>query len=293
MDYDCQMEQTLAIALQDITRFIDGMSQLWNPETPPLELFHYTTTEGFIGIITSRTLWASDMLSLNDASESMYPCQVITKVLESQVNIPAGHRNRFAAQLKEYLFRIETPFVVCFCEDGDLLSQWRGYGSDGEGFALGFSFSWLQFLDTSDFRLQKVIYEFARQEELILMLLDRVPWMLTQAPFTEEDEERLWSHAAASLAPWVVMFKDPSFAEEREWRLVRRTPFPPPYSFRRSGHRIVPYVKVPISDCEVITSIIRGPYFGGTEMRGAYIMTVTNGFIRAAKIRDSRIPLRQ
>ena len=32
-----------------------------------------------------------------------------------------------------------TNFVVCFCEDGDVLSQWRGYADNGKGCSLGFS----------------------------------------------------------------------------------------------------------------------------------------------------------
>ena len=31
-----------------------------------------------------------------------------------------------------------TLYATCFCEHGDLLSQWRGYGAGG-GFAIGFS----------------------------------------------------------------------------------------------------------------------------------------------------------
>ena len=34
-------------------------------------------------------------------------------------------------------------FIVCFCEDGDLLSQWRGYGAD-QGYALGFDTAHIQ-----------------------------------------------------------------------------------------------------------------------------------------------------
>ena len=29
-------------------------------------------------------------------------------------------------------------YAFCFCEDGDLLSQWRGYGVLGRGYAVGF-----------------------------------------------------------------------------------------------------------------------------------------------------------
>lgn len=32
---------------------------------------------------------------------------------------------------------MNPAYAVCFCDNGDPLSQWRGYGVDG-GYALGF-----------------------------------------------------------------------------------------------------------------------------------------------------------
>lgn len=32
-----------------------------------------------------------------------------------------------------------TNFVICFCEEGDKLSQWRGYADNGRGVSLGFA----------------------------------------------------------------------------------------------------------------------------------------------------------
>jgi hypothetical protein len=29
-------------------------------------------------------------------------------------------------------------FLTCFSENGDLLSQWRAYGNNGDGVAIGF-----------------------------------------------------------------------------------------------------------------------------------------------------------
>jgi hypothetical protein len=183
--------------------------------------------------------------------------------------------------------------VACFCENGDLLSQWEGFGNGGEGFALGVSFSWLLSLANNGFRLQKVIYDPDQQVDLVLMLLTNVSSLLAQRSFSDQEQGEIWQDAAASLAPWVVMFKDPVFREEREWRLVNVEPIPAPYSFRRSGHRIVPYVTIPVSDCQAITQVVRGPYFSGRDPRGAYIMTVSHGFILGATFHDSKVPLRR
>jgi hypothetical protein len=286
--------ERLAKALSEMSAFVDEHSQIWAAENPPRELFHYTSPEGFIGIVTSKSLWASDMLSLNDASEAAYPYKLIADVLDTHhLSVPEKHRQGFKTQLINGTFPLYVPFVVCFCEDGDLLSQWRAYGSGGEGFSPAFKFSWLSSLDQkAGFRLQKVVYDRTQQEELILMLLQRASSLLAQDAFSDEEQATIWQGAAMSLAPWVIMFKDPAFKEEREWRLVnvnlaRAT------GFRRSGHRIVQYLSVGIDDPEAITRVIRGPYFTGTEIRGVYYLMTSHGFVLGSTIQDSSIPLRR
>lgn len=111
-------------AILQLSAFVDRQSQFWPPERAPSEVFHYTSADGFVGIVTSKTLWASDMLSLNDASEADYPRRLVADVLDAHhPQIPDIHRQRFKTQLAEYLFRLYIPFITCFCEDGDLLSQ--------------------------------------------------------------------------------------------------------------------------------------------------------------------------
>ena len=67
-------------------------------------------------------------------------------------------------------------FLACFCENGNLLSQWRAYGQQG-GYALGFEIeqSWpkasLKVQRSSwESRLQRVIYSPAAQRRRINLL---------------------------------------------------------------------------------------------------------------------------
>ncbi len=146
--------QDLEAVIKELRDFVDLASYSWNGFKSPTQLFHYSSMEGFLGIASSKAIWASDMLSLNDASEASYPYEVIAEAFENQTSVMLdAHRQAFKTQLTEYLFRMYTPFVTCFCEDGDLLSQWRGYGGNGEGFAIGFSASWLASLDRNKWRL--------------------------------------------------------------------------------------------------------------------------------------------
>ncbi len=290
-------------ACASVRHFVDQQSQAWSREAIRSELFHYTSPDGFIGIVANRNLWASDMLSLNDASEVTYPQRVIAEAVEESDSLPRRHRERFNTQLTEYMFRVDAPYVVCFCEDGDLLSQWRGYGASGEGFAVGFGIPWLLSLDKSGFRLQRVIYDRDEQRALVLSFLDRVAAVTSEEKFSDEEETQIWQRAAASLSSWVVMFKHPSFREEGEWRIVsefERRPSCFKNLFRRSGRRIVPYVTIDIPhdmgmegmNGTAITRVVRGPYFQGIDTRGPYFMLVARGFIMAGgSVEDSRIPL--
>lgn len=280
--------------LSAMAEFVDKQSRFWNPDDPRAELFHYTSPDGFIGIVSQKTLWASDMLSLNDASEVRYPQRLIGEVLDEYASqIPARYKEQFEIQLTDYMFRLYTPFIACFCENGDLLSQWRAYGSEGEGFAVGLSVPWLLGLEKGRFRLQRVIYDRAQQTDLVLMFLETARSLLAESRLSEEELTAFWKGAAASLAPWVVMFKDPGFREEQEWRIVNVDPPKLGMQFRRAGHRIVPYIRIPLASPSAITRVIRGPYFANTDKRGAYLMLVTSGFIAGANIDDSKMPLRR
>ncbi len=286
---------TLEECRAKMVEFVEQKSRSWNPGKEPPELFHYTTPEGFIGIVTSKTLWASDMLSLNDASEAEYPQRVITAIFD-QLRFPPEHSLAFEAfktQLVEYTFRGYTPFVTCFCENGDLLSQWRGYGNQGEGFSLGFSVPWLISLEKRGFRLQRVIYDRRQQEMLIHEFLTMAFSLVPKDHLSPEDEVTFWKIAAACLAPWFVMFKDAAFQEEREWRIVNANPPNTMMQFRRAGNRIVPYVNILIDRPDAVTRVIRGPYFSGTDKRGAYLMLVFHNFMVAAAVKESQVPLRR
>jgi Protein of unknown function (DUF2971) len=130
-------------------------------------VFHYTNTAGLLGILSSRTLFATDYRFLNDASEGAVIRNLILPVFEKEVAriLPKlaekgllkgfyefhgeSGRQQHAEGMYESLVKTAndmTPvFVLSFCRhendsemfaDG-LLSQWRGYGEAG-GFAIEF-----------------------------------------------------------------------------------------------------------------------------------------------------------
>jgi len=107
-------------------------------------IYHYTTISGLIGIVTHCELWASDSQFLNDGTELSYASNIFFAEVQ-KLNLAlvedGGGYSLAGSSLEEF-----RMFITCFCEDRDLLSQWRGYGAD-QGYALGFDTDQLQALN--------------------------------------------------------------------------------------------------------------------------------------------------
>jgi hypothetical protein len=51
-------------------------------DKPPDHLYHYTSIEGLMGILTNRSLWATEIYFLNDTQELRYSDGVLKKVCD-------------------------------------------------------------------------------------------------------------------------------------------------------------------------------------------------------------------
>ena len=112
-----------------------------NADIPPV-IYHYCSESGFRGILASKKLWMSDVHFMNDVTEQSHLIDIAKRVLYDRLR---DTREPFIELLtKNFEWMALTPFACCFCEDGDLLSQWCRYADDGKGYAIGFSSSWLE-----------------------------------------------------------------------------------------------------------------------------------------------------
>ncbi|MET9575665.1 DUF2971 domain-containing protein [Streptomyces massasporeus] len=158
----------------------------------------------------------------------------------SALHVVVSDLGKVASSVEPSTLRVYT---TCFCEDGDLLSQWRAYGGAG-GYAIGFRTDELVHLSESvdECRFDKVSYGF------------------------REAIGRGWlpEYIQANLAlddylNALTMVKHPAFREEQEWRLMlagRRGGTG--LSFRVSPVGLVPYVSLPFSG-NAIDKVIVGP----------------------------------
>jgi hypothetical protein len=232
--------------------------------TPPPVLYHYTRLPGLLGIVKSRALWATDIRYLNDEKEFQYALELTKNLLTSLRDSDAPPA--YAPLIPTLLAAIDAldssgVYVSCFTENGDLLSQWRGYCGSEAGCSIGWPGAALRKSgERAGFFLAKCIYEPDLQRNLVLDVLDRA--FARKPDLSSSHASSLFSVALSMVAP---LLKHPSFHEEAEWRLfsAHRISKQQPLGFRPGRASIIPYVEVRLEDEEghltAIQRLIVGP----------------------------------
>lgn len=98
-------------------------------------LYHYANCETLWKILESDSFFARNLRFSNDSNEYMTGRETIKKFLEK---IDLGTDEK-AKLLQDIQNNPMLYFMVCFCENGDLLSQWRGYAKNGVSIGLDFT----------------------------------------------------------------------------------------------------------------------------------------------------------
>ena len=135
-------------------------------------LYHYCSNNAFHSIIENRRICLSSLSLSNDSMEGKLVAEIIGLIAKADELDQAA-----TDRLQESVSGIEQVIDglgFCLSEDGDLLSQWRGYASDATGVSIGFSKDYLeQFAEASrgqeksGFSLQRVEYDLEKQKRLI------------------------------------------------------------------------------------------------------------------------------
>src|SRR5579862_7472394 len=100
----------------------------------PSVVYHYCSCSSFMSIATKRELWLSNSYRSNDATESRYFFSMFDEVVSRRF---IGSQ-QIVQPLRDYLLlNWRDPYIICFSENGDLLSQWTMYADRGQGFSIG------------------------------------------------------------------------------------------------------------------------------------------------------------
>jgi hypothetical protein len=104
-------------------------------------LYHYTTLDGFLGILDTGKMWATHIGYLNDTSEQNLVSKLISQKVNERLENPNCVNRDELIEIRDFLATPQNNdiFVISFSKDGgDRLSQWRGY-SGSAGVSIGFT----------------------------------------------------------------------------------------------------------------------------------------------------------
>jgi hypothetical protein len=268
------------------------------PVKPPKNIYHYTTQKGILGIISNREMWATQVHFLNDKNEIYLTFKLLKEELESQYDKTRTRPlKKLLKGIREYLDIMDQGHICIssFCEAGDLLSQWRGYGNLGKGYAIGFDLKELKRIaHKHDFVLWPCVYNPELQLELVQYLIDLWCQQFADNKFAQKQMLEQIDIDICQLAP---IIKDESFIEEKEWRLVSSmvNDQSSRFAFREGEYSLIPYYNFPIIDAKkknCISSIVVGPS-PHTELACNSLRTFLNAQqLGEVRIEVSKIPFR-
>jgi Protein of unknown function (DUF2971) len=207
------------------------------PDIYPPTLVHYTSLEGFRGILESSSIWATSIHHLNDSSEYRYTLDLLANHVFPKT--PGTPEYDFAAQCRDHIGgpTAVTVYIAAFSKHKDQLSQWRAYGG-GYGIALEFNSATLAMgAIAQGYRLEACVYERATQIDTLKRIFDN-------AFNTTSPNLKAFGTQFLKVAP---TFKAQSFSEEAEWRLISLMPASGQLRFRTGKSMLVPYRSITLA----------------------------------------------
>lgn len=242
----------------------------------PDVLYHYCPSPALPDILRSGVLWLTHQSGLNDLRESVW----VVPFIQDEI------RRRRTDSTAEFLVQLGRQFdlnaqsetyVASFSSDGDVLSQWRAYGMDGDGFAIGFrpqafrarlGTPMTSAVPEHTVGFLKVHYDNQLLKERIAEIFDR--------HISAEQDGNNIIECSFKLRALALSFKNPAFREEDEWR-VCYSPLITTHlekrdlkidgmlrelRFRTSRYGVLPYFHMPFGENareDAIAEIVVGP----------------------------------
>ncbi len=199
-----------------------------------LDLYHYSSQAGLLGIAQSQSLWFSHVKFQNDSQEYSYALNLVKKITKELY-----HKDLYHAfnSLEPYPPPI---FSFSLSEQKDSLSQWRGYCPDG-----GFSFSFRpevlnEAMKNNEIVIGQCQYEIEAQKKFIIDNIMRITpeeyksqrelletYQSNRNSFPPETvyalEKTLYLmtfNIKNRTSVYGILLKHPAFKDEEEWRLI-------------------------------------------------------------------------
>jgi hypothetical protein len=280
-------------------------------------LYHYTDGAGLKGIIENKEIWFTSHLHLNDPGEIRFGVKVAAKLLE-EIGSGSDPRIKLLCDMIIDLFTHENMngafgfYIASFSQNGDELGQWRGYGDNGRGYAIGLAPHLFHPTDaikpdpSQNYVVLPVVYgeKAGRQvqmpaikkalqvaEKIIIDEAEAMRDPTVGMPFFDALAKSL---IGSELLLNCLLTKHEAYKNEEEIRLVitgEHKKLSSALSHRTRGSEIVPFIKseFPLHNGNNVTEIVVGPSAVDTAENGVARLLGENA---SGRIRRSSIPYR-
>lgn len=185
--------------------------------------YHYCNSSSFLAILEGGGLRFSDANMMNDGSEGRYGYALFERAAGQLLDEVGSHQDlegltpAFFDKIDEWLSPKQLyshPVICCFSRRPDVLSQWRAYADNGEGWSIGFCGDALNAMPAT---MLDVVYDPDQQMKEVRNHLAAM--YILWRDQTHDDGGDLATNARL-LASFLHAYKDPSFREEDEVRLL-------------------------------------------------------------------------
>lgn len=279
-------------------------------EAVPERLWHYTTSNGLLEILRTKTLWSTHIGYLNDATEFQHAIDVLDVAARVRHSEQELARVGWPQVLEETSTRLwdederelTSTYVTSFCAAEDLLSMWRSYPGAGTGYALCFDPTTFPASSTEwPGRLERCLYDEADKVAKLPAAMHRLERLLaTPGTPTKEQRDRTAWEISLDLQTVSPRFKHGHFYEEREWRLVCRARSDGripglPVHYRSGQSTLIPHLAMPLEPCGDalgLRAIMVGPSPHQRQSATALKMLLKTRGIANVSVEVSKAPLR-
>lgn len=239
------------------------------------ELTYYCGERVFLSFLETKELWLTSLSQSNDSAEGRWMRDHWLDLFLRDRSSKNRLARQGAAVCMDSASNGCAALGVCFSEERDLLSQWRGYADDGAGFSITFSKRDLEYVSTdhapSKLELTKIAYGNQDWDEINAIVRVLHDAFGEDARLYNEtngigsisldfgpngEKHAKYENAARSL----FTVKNGAFREEKEWRLFTygRLSSIDGVKLRGTGKAISPYIPVKIP-ADVISQVTLGP----------------------------------
>lgn len=197
----------------------------------PRHLYHYTGPSGLVGILNSRTIWAGRPADMNDSTEQALASKYAVEML-SHLEFP---ERSFGEGMLQYALELlstwrgrnkgSRSYTVSLTSERDSLEQWRAYCPRSGGVALGFPVSHLRKVAKEQgFLLAPCVYDEGTHRTIVQHIVHFHLRVWEGRRSLAAPRQGISSHLVRALITdldrFAPLLKHPSFAAEREWRLI-------------------------------------------------------------------------